>query len=345
MNTVSWRSPSNIALVKYWGKKDKQIPLNPSVSFTLSKSFTETKVTYNKINSGTEITLSLLFEGKPNLPFEERLLKFVKSIATYVPVLNGMHLMVESNNSFPHSSGIASSASGFSALALCLISIEKEITGSLHQFDDFFQKASFIARLGSGSAARSVYGGINLWGKTANVLASTNEYSIDITHACHPIFKTYCDAILIVTDKTKKVSSSVGHSLMNNHRFASVKFDVAFENTTKILNILKLGEQSDFVHIIEEEALMLHAMMMTSSPSYLLMEPNTLAIINKIRNFRADTNIQVCFTLDAGANVHLLYPENEINNVHKFIQLELAPLCVHNRWIDDNVGIGSTQLI
>jgi len=344
MNSVSWRSPSNIALVKYWGKKDNQIPLNPSISFTLNSSYSDTKISYEKINSSDKISLSLLFEGKPNNQFEERLANFVNSITSYIPAIKGMHLQVKSSNSFPHSSGIASSASAMSALALCLVSIEKEVSGSLFHLDDFFQKASFLARLGSGSAARSIYGGVNLWGEIIEVPNSSNEFSVDINQECHPVFKTYGDAILIVTDKTKKVSSTVGHGLMNNHPFATIKFERSFEHTKKLLEILKKGEQAEFVTIIEEEALSLHAMMMTSTPSYLLMEPNTLAIINKIRNYRDDTHIPICFTLDAGANVHLLYPENEINRVKGFIQSELAPYCMQNRWIDDNVGNGPIQI-
>jgi diphosphomevalonate decarboxylase len=344
MNTVSWRSPSNIALVKYWGKKDAQIPMNPSISFTLDASYTETKVSFDKVNKNGEISLSVLFEGKTNAEFEVRLIKYIKILLDYIPVLKGMHLYIESSNSFPHSSGIASSASGMSALALCLVSIEQQINGTLHFIDDFYQKASFIARLGSGSAARSVYGGINLWGNYDGISNSSNDFSIDITHFCHPIFTAYGDAILIVTDKTKKVSSSVGHALMHNHPFAEMKFKRAFENTGKLLSVLKSGDTLEFVTIVEEEALWLHAMMMTSNPAYLLMEPNTIAIINEIREFRRTTHIPISFTLDAGANVHLLYPNNETEKVKAFIKQELEPYCVQKRWIDDKVGNGSVKI-
>jgi diphosphomevalonate decarboxylase len=227
-----------------------------------------------------------------------------------------------------------------SAYALCLINIEKDLTGRIYFIDDFYKKASFIARIGSGSAARSVYGGINIWGELPDNESYSNEYANEISKNCHPLFVSYQDAILIVSDKTKKVSSTVGHGLMNNHPYASEKFRQGNKNAKKLLKILEKGNQKDFIELVEEEALALHAMMMTSNPSFLLMEPNTLEIINKIRHFRESSQVPVCFTLDAGANVHLLYPEINKEKVLQFIEHELSPLCYNRKWINDCVGKG-----
>jgi diphosphomevalonate decarboxylase len=336
MKVVSWRSPSNIALVKYWGKKDKQIPLNPSISFTLQASYTETKIEYKKKHNAPGIIINFLFEGKPNNVFEERISKFIQNIIQYIPVLNGMHLIIESSNSFPHSSGIASSASAMSALALCLVSIEKNEQGKLHLISDFFTKASFIARLGSGSAARSVYGGTNLWGYLPE---------IQISNYIHKEFMTYNNAVLIVSKNEKKVLSSMGHSLMNHHPYTEAKIKNAFSNAKRLLDILRTGDQYDFALLVESEALALHAMMMTSSPAFILMEPNTLHIINQIQDFRNTNSIPICFTLDAGANVHLLYPEKYKIKVTNFIMNELVNFCHEKQWIDDKVGKGSQELI
>ncbi len=340
MDKVTWRSPSNIALVKYWGKRNEQIPMNPSISMTLKESYTETSLAWKKGFESDKVGVKLLFEGAANIAFEQRLTLFTNRISDFIPVLKGLDLSIESNNSFPHSSGIASSASSFSALALCLVDLEKQLTGKIHGFSEYYEKASFIARLGSGSAARSVYSGYTLWGSTPINNKSSNEYAIPINDNIHSIFKDYHDAILIITDKTKKVSSSIGHDLMNNHPYAFLKFEESLKNTERLLAILKNGEQSDFVNLIENEALSLHAMMMTSNPSYLLMEPNTVTIIEKTRSFRKDTGIKVCFTLDAGANVHLLYPGNEKHKVVKWIEQELLSYCINNRWIDDKIGNG-----
>jgi len=344
MKSISCYSPSNIALVKYWGKLPDQIPMNPSISFTLTHSYTETKINYKIGNSADIVSLNFLFEGKPNKPFHDRLEKFTNSILHYIPTLKGIHLDVESRNSFPHSSGIASSASAMGAFALCLVSIEKELSGQLKGFTDIKNKASFIARLGSGSASRSIYGGVNLWGKLQELEQSSNEYAIELNNEIHQVFKTYRDAILIVSDKSKKVSSSIGHNLMKGHAYADVKFEQGRINALKLIKILKSGDLENFAELIESEALALHAMMMTSNPSYILMEPNTLKIIEKVRNFRIQSSIPVCFTLDAGANVHLLYPDSDYEKVKVFINDELSIFCNNKLWIDDKVGNGAQRI-
>ena len=136
----------------------------------------------------------------------------------------------------------------------------------------------------------------------------------------HQNFKNYQDTILLVDKGEKQVSSTVGHDLMHNHPYAERRFAQAHENLSQIKSILSSGNVAEFIKIVESEALTLHAMMMTSMPYFILMKPNTLEIINKIWKFRNETQIPVCFTLDAGANVHVLYPENVKVNVLKFIQ-------------------------
>ena len=85
-------------------------------------------------------------------------------------------------------------------------------------------------------------------------------------------------------------------------------------------------------------------MMLTSDPSFILMKPNTLSIIEAIRKFRAHTEYPVCFTLDAGANVHVLYPEHIKTAVLEFIDRELKPYCSLGRYIIDRVGRGLKKL-
>jgi len=344
MNQIIWRSPSNIALIKYWGKTGEQIPMNPSISFTLQESYTETKVIYAAGNEINKVSISFLFEGESNVTFETRLYKFINRVSEFLPNLNGLHLQIESRNSFPHSSGIASSASAMSALALALVTIEQKLTGKTTRVDDFLQMASFIARLGSGSAARSVYGGYTFWGETPDNKLFSNEFAVPINDLIHPVFKSYHDAVLIVSEKKKEVSSTVGHQLMENHPFANSKFKQSFKNAGLMLELLKKGEQLDFALLTEAEALSLHAMMMTSNPSYILMEPNTLSLIQKIRAYRQDMGLPVCFSLDAGANVHFIYPHKNELEVKEFINQELVQLCSQNRWMDDRVGNGPMEL-
>ena len=164
---VKWTSPSNIALVKYWGKRAHQIPENPSISFTLSNCKTITEVSFTK-KEGSDFSFDVYFEGEKNEAFEPKIQTFFERIEAYVPFLRDFHFKIDTSNTFPHSSGIASSASGMSALALCLMSIEKQL-GVAHNTDFFNKKASFLARLGSGSACRSIEGELVVWGQNKSL--------------------------------------------------------------------------------------------------------------------------------------------------------------------------------
>ncbi|MDP5043360.1 MAG: diphosphomevalonate decarboxylase, partial [Leeuwenhoekiella sp.] len=137
---------------------------------------------------------------------------------------------------------------------------------------------------------------------------------------------------------------TVGHNLMHNHPFASSRFDQANENISKLITILKNGDLDAFIHLVESEALTLHAMMLTSTPYFILMKPNTLKIIEKIWEYRRETSIPVCFTLDAGANVHVLFPKMYKEEVQKFIKSTLSEYCQDKRYIFDSVGIGAIKL-
>ena len=107
---------------------------------------------------------------------------------------------------------------------------------------------------------------------------------------------------------------------------------------------MKNGDLNRFIEVVESEALTLHAMMMTSMPYFILMKPNTLEIINRIWVYRQNNGSKICFTLDAGANVHVLYPENEKHQVLEFIKNELAQYCQNEQFICDQIGFGAELL-
>uniref|UniRef100_UPI00404946FC diphosphomevalonate/mevalonate 3,5-bisphosphate decarboxylase family protein n=1 Tax=Flavobacterium sp. TaxID=239 RepID=UPI00404946FC len=334
-----WSAPSNIALVKYWGKKENQIPANPSISFTLNNCKTITSLAVTKKVDSSEITFDLLFEGKPKEDFKPKILKFFQRIEEYCPYIKQYHFIIDTQNTFPHSSGIASSASGMAAIAMNIMSLEKEINPNITD-DYFYKKASFLARLGSGSACRSIKGEVVIWGNHADTANSSDLFGIPFENL-HTNFKNYQDTILLVDKGEKQVSSTVGHDLMNGHPFAEQRFIQAHSNLSKIKEILSLGNIEEFIKIVESEALTLHAMMMASNPYFILMKPNTLEIINKIWSFRNSTKIPVCFTLDAGANVHVLYPENVKDKVLQFINHELVGYCQNEQYICDQIGNGA----
>jgi diphosphomevalonate decarboxylase len=340
--SFEWNAPSNIALVKYWGKKENQIPANPSISFTLNNCKTITKLEVVKKPENSSFSFDLLFEGKPKEDFKPKIQKFFERIVEYCPFLKEYHFKIDTHNTFPHSSGIASSASGMAALAMNIMSLEKAINPTISD-EYFYSKASFLARLGSGSACRSVKGEVVVWGNHAEINGSSDLFGVEFSEI-HSNFKNYQDTILLVDKGEKQVSSTVGHDLMHNHPYAERRFAQAHENLSSIKAILSTGNVAEFIKIVESEALTLHAMMMTSMPYFILMKPNTLEIINKIWKFRNETQIPVCFTLDAGANVHVLYPENVSEKALQFIKDELVGYCQNGQYICDEIGNGANQL-
>jgi len=339
-----WQSPSNIALVKYWGKKQVQIPANPSISFTLDNCHTKTWVQVSaKTQPEKEFSFEILLDGEPKPDFAPKIETFFKRVQPYLPFVNGHHFKIETTNSFPHSSGIASSASGMSALALCFMSMENSLVSNMDQ-EYFYKKASFLARLGSGSASRSIEGPLVVFGEHQDLSESSNLYGTKYHGELHDNFKNYQDTVLLVDVGEKKVSSTVGHDLVNGHPFAAARFEQANKNLSELLEILKNGDLDAFVKLVESEALVLHAIMMSSQPYYLLLRPNTLRIIEKVWEYRASTGSHLCFTLDAGANVHLLYPENEKQSVLQFIKNELVVYCKNEQYICDQIGFGAKKL-
>lgn len=347
---VCWQSPSNIALTKYWGKKPVQIPANPSVSFTLREARTITGLQWQKKEkpSGEDlVTFRFLFHGREKPEFRPKLEAFFQRILPEMPFLSGYRLDISSENTFPHSSGIASSASAMSALAAALTDMEDQVrTGKDSteiQSSGFRQRASFLSRLGSGSACRSLFPEAALWGKTEQS-GSSDTFAIGLAARLHPEFHDFHDDILLIDRLPKSVTSTAGHGLMIDHPFAKERFKLGYERTSQLLRVLETGDLGRFIEIVESEALMLHALMMTSDPSYILLRPGTIAGIEKIRRFRRETGIPVSFTLDAGPNIHLLYPDKHTEDVRRFIRSELSALCEKGLWIADRMGRGSQKL-
>ncbi len=336
----SWKSPSNIALVKYWGKKPNavQIPANASISFTLSNCATTTKLTYTEHES---LAVKVLLDGNEEPSFVEKIEQFISRIAHILPFTSTGIYLIETSNSFPHSSGIASSASGMSALALCICDIALE-KGELTE-NNFKRTASELARLGSGSASRSVFGPMGEWGLHHDYAGSSDQFAIAYDDI-HPIFSDFCDTILLVHKGQKTVSSTVGHGLLDNNPYVEARFAQAGENMTKMKAILKSGDIDAFIKLVESEALTLHSLMMSSDPYFILMKPETLRVIEAIWAKREKDGFKWCFTLDAGANVHFLYPQSDKQAAHAFISNELAQYCENGAYLHDEVGVGAVKI-
>lgn len=337
--TTNASCPSNIALIKYWGKYENQIPANPSISYTLNNCRTNTEMEFI---AGESFSVQTFLSGNEEKKFAEKIEKYFKNIEVYLPwILQGKYI-IRTENTFPHSSGIASSASGFGAIAKALMNLDEifsnqQPTTDNHQPSTMNQKASFLARLGSGSACRSLYNGLIVWGETDVVPESSDLFAVPYPESeIHPIFKNFNDWVLLIHEGQKSVSSTVGHGLMNTNPYAERRFQEAHENFQKLKTILATGDMEGFIQLVEHEALTLHAMMMMSNPAFILMKTGTLEVINKIWEFRRITGLALFFTLDAGANVHLLFPNDiDSNRIKDFIQTELLPFAQNKGVVKD----------
>lgn len=336
--TVHAECPSNIALIKYWGKYPEQIPANPSISYTLNHAKTITEIHFIP---NEDFSVQTYLSGEEQQAFSQKIEKYFKSIEVYLPwILKGKY-EIRTQNTFPHSSGIASSASGFGAIAKGLMKLDDLFSSELLEEKIALQKASFLARLGSGSACRSLYDGLVVWGQTPVVEGSNDEFAVPYpTEDIHSVFKNFNDWVLLIHEGQKAVSSTVGHGLMKTNPYASKRFEEARENFFTLQNILRSGDMPAFIQLVEHEALTLHAMMMMSEPAFILMQTGTLEVIHKIWQFRKETGLPIFFTLDAGANVHVLFPETpDAENMRQFIEQHLLPHTQAGKVVKDKMII------
>jgi len=335
---VSFSSPSNIAIVKYWGKEPgDQIPMNPSLSMTLDQCRSFTTVEY-EIRKGTEPHIEVVFEGKRSIDIEAKLQRWFTKISYFFSWLNYASLKVESHNNFPHSAGIASSASGMSTMAMCLSVIDSHLNNGQMPGLDI---QSNISRLGSGSASRSVMGPWVLWGKTDLVQGACDEHAV-VVPDIHPDFNNLNDTIIVVDKEPKRISSRDGHTFMEMHPWRKGRIEQAHQNMGLLIEALKKGDWPLFQKVTENEALSLHALMLASEGGILLWKGNTIDWMHYIRDQRKKISLPLTFTLDAGANLHLLYPVEVKDQVMEIIDSSPVPRL---EILHDQTGKGPLMLL
>ena len=342
-NQIKWRSPSNIAIVKYWGKYGTQFPMNSSISFTLKNSFTETSILWQERTKDS--AHEFFYNGMKADQFGKKIISFINSIEEELNSLKRLSLQIDSVNNFPHSTGIASSASAMSALALCLVKMQEQTTSEKYDWCEFQTRASIVARLGSGSACRSVFPYCAQWGFHPQIPNSHQEYAIALESLLHNSFKEVADWIFIVNPNEKKVSSRAGHSLMEHHPYREARISQAQQNCKLVYDALQQGDWELFIRVCEEEALSLHGLMMSSQPGYLLLEEDSIAIVKSIQQFREESKVPVCFTIDAGPNIHILFPKTALDKVNEWAISQFPHYLKEDRIIKDEMGAGPVQLI
>ncbi len=289
------RAGSNIAFVKYWGVRAHPpaagLPLNSSISMTLREAVSTTRVAFRP--AGSPGGDSLLLNGRPGPP---EALARVSRVLDEVRRRAGLRApaQVESVNNFPTSAGVASSASGFAALALAAA----RAAGLPCAPQDLVD----LALTGSGSACRSLYGGYVLWEASSDREATGNPVRQIASEEYWPLV----DLVAVVSRRAKKVPSSQGHLLA----WTSPFLEARIAQTGKAVRVVeKAILDRDFETLgkaMEADALSMHAVMMTSSPSLLYWLPETVAVMRKVRHLREQDRYPCAFTIDAGPNVHVI---------------------------------------
>lgn len=289
-DTTTYRAYTNIALIKYWGKRNNELflPMTSSLSLTLDQFYTETSLAWNHDSKKDTFTLD---GQKQDDAATEKVSHFIDMFRNLSGIQKPVH--VTSYNHVPTAAGLASSASAFAALAsVC---------------NDFFdtklsdKELSTYARQGSGSATRSLFGGFTLWHKGVGDQSETS-YAEMIDPADWDLGMV----VVMINKQQKKISSRVGME----HTIETSPFYQLWPQTVEVdlKAILPAIKEKDFKKvgaIAEHNAMKMHATIIAANPSMTYWEPETITAMNIVRELR-DSGIDCYFTIDAGPNVKVL---------------------------------------
>ncbi|MFA6532743.1 MAG: diphosphomevalonate decarboxylase [Patescibacteria group bacterium] len=277
-------APSNIAFIKYWGKKDERLklPENSSISMNLSNLLTTTTVEFNP-----EFKEDLvIINGQNNPKQSNRVIELLNLIRKKANIL--LKAKVVSKNNFPDGTGLSSSASGFSALTLAAT---KAAGLNLKE-----RELSILSRQGSGSSCRSIPDGFVEWIEEGAKSIYPPEYW------------KICDVVAIVSTDKKEISSTDGQKFASSSPFFQTRLDNINEKIIRFKKALETKNFTEFGKIIEEEALELHAIMLTSTPSLIYLRPASLELMMLVKKWRSE-GLEVYFTLNTGQDIHLIVEE------------------------------------
>lgn len=310
---------ANIALIKYWGRVDHELnlPASSSISMTVDKLVTRTTVDPDPALRDDELVL----DGKPQsgAPLE-RVRRHLDRLRARAG--SSARCRVTSANSFPASAGLASSASAFAALTVAgFAALGAEVPP---------REASTWARLGSGSAARSMFGGFVEWRA-----GPTHEESYAEPLAPPERFDLH-DVVLVFSHNEKKVGSAEGHAAADSSALHAARLARVPALLAEVREGIRNRDVARLGRAAEEDALLMHAVMMTSQPALLYWSPETIRGLHAVRGWR-ESGLPVYATIDAGPNLHLLCAGADAREVARRAREELAPRDV----IDNRPGEGA----
>jgi diphosphomevalonate decarboxylase len=291
-------APSNIAFIKYWGKKDEvlRLPENGSISMNLSDLTTTTTVEFDKNFKEDEIIINNQKEENEG----SRAIKHLDRIRKIAKI--NLKAKVVTDNNFPTGTGLSSSASGFAALT---VAASKAAGLKLSE-----KELSILARQGSGSACRSIPDGFVEWldGDTSDTSYASSLYK--------PNYWEIADVAAVVSKNKKEVSTTEGQKLANSSPFFSVRLSKIKEKIKLIKKHLKEKDFVKFGELVEAEALELHSIMLTSTPSLIYLLPGSLRIMHMVKKWRQE-GLQVYFTVNTGQDIHLICQKKDAEEVSK----------------------------
>jgi diphosphomevalonate decarboxylase len=304
--TNSWataRANSNIAFIKYWGNLDDKLrlPVNPSLSMNLEGLYTETTVTWASDLQRDELVLNGRQADGVAL---ERVSNHLSIIRQRLGIEN--YARVESANNFPMGAGIASSASSFAALTVAAVAAA--------HYDMDERELTTIARRGSGSASRSIPSGFVEW-HTGTTDAESYAETI-----APPDYWDLVDVIAIVNADHKAVGSTEGHQSAVTSDLQNARVTGAPERLAICKQAILTRDFSTFAQVVEHDSNLMHAVMMTSRPPLFYWSPATLTVMQSVRSWREE-GLDVCYTLDAGPNVHCICLRNSADVVSQRLQM------------------------
>ena len=325
MSKVTVTAPANIAFIKYWGARDldRAIPCTPSISMTLRACCSRTTVAFEPNAPGEDEVRIRKSNGElkePDAGFRDRARQHLDRLRDWAGRTGRFRMATQ--NSFPSAAGLASSASGFSALTLAAVrAMEQDASPA--------QLSVLARRSGSGSAARSVMGGYVRWPSNgeegaAEQLAPADHWDLR-------------DVIAIVETSPKKVPSREGHRRAPTSPFFETRLDHMDDRLEGVQSALMEREMSTLGRMVEEEAIELHLIAMSSRPPIFYWAPETLAVLSAIRTWREE-GVAAYATMDAGANVHVICPASDEPRVAE----RLDRLSAVHEIIRDGVGTGPT---
>lgn len=301
MQTATAEALSNIAFIKYWGNRDQalRLPQNPSLSMNLAGLKTVTTVAFDAALPHDLISINGSVATGAAAARVVRHLDLVRSMARLT-----VRARVDSRNTFPSGAGIASSASGFAALTVAATSAAGlELSP---------EALSALARRGSGSASRSVPGGFTEW-QMGGSPTGDDSFAVSIAP---PEYWDLVDVIAVLSAAHKATGSTEGHGLADTSPFQAARVAGAPARLTACRAALLSRDFSAFATVVEDDAVAMHAVMMTSRPPLLYWQPLTVAIIHAVPAWRAE-GLPVCFTIDAGPNVHCLTLSTHVAEVER----------------------------